>query len=482
MRPPPTPPDWRTGPPDFVGVGAQRSGSGWWYRFAIESHPRVVGDRDNIKELHYFDRFWNGDVPADFAERYHTFFPRPAGAISGEWTPRYMHDHWSIRLLREAAPEARLLVILRDPVERFRSALAAWPRRTALGRGRILDQIAVAVSRGAYAEQLSRLFDLFPREQVLVLQYERCVADPVAEMARTCRFLGLEPMSEPPQQLAKRSRPPNRKPELCSELHQDLVARLRFDVERLAIDKSLKTPAAVLEAAARSWRARGGLRAPLPNLRWALALEPGPIPASPVDVSISEAMDDAIEGTVQRNSIAAANLLIDRLGFPYIASVTWQTGLRHPTRGGLWLWQRYGRPVVSWDGNPVWRPRPVFGHNLTALSAATFFTLLGQGRLVNAVANRELLNTFNGGCSPEFRPALRARGDATDVAAKCGIWNAYEHEAALVVGKTYRYVAVCATKAPAPSLRSVALDLDDLIRETNSPPVSPPRVLCTAQR
>jgi hypothetical protein len=235
LLPPSAPGDWRTGPPDFVGIGAQRSGSSWWYRFAIASHPGVAEEnRGVVKERHYFDRFWDGDVPADFVERYHSFFPRPAGAISGEWTPRYMYDHWAVRLLREAAPEARLLVILRDPVERYRSAVAGGPRRMAMGRVRVLEEIAGAVSRGAYAGQLARVFDLFPREQVLVLQYERCVADPVAEMERTCRFLGLEPMSEPPEQLVRRNRPANRKPELSPEVRADLVAQLRYDVERLA--------------------------------------------------------------------------------------------------------------------------------------------------------------------------------------------------------------------------------------------------------
>ena len=232
-RPPPTPPGWSTGPPDFVGVGAQRSGSSWWYRFAIEAHPRVTRVEGQLKEVHYFDRFWNGDVPADLVERYHSFFPTPAGAITGEWTPRYMHDHWSIRLLHQAAPETRVLVILRDPIERFRSGIAGRGRM-ALRRGRILDELAVAVARGAYTDQLLRVFDFFPRERVLILQYERCLADPLAEMERTCRFLGLEPIPEVPQELLERSRPPTRKPARPVEIRQDLLARLSHDVSRVA--------------------------------------------------------------------------------------------------------------------------------------------------------------------------------------------------------------------------------------------------------
>jgi hypothetical protein len=227
------PPGWRTGPPDFVGVGAQRSGSTWWYRLAVESHPQVIRRDEQLKEMHYFDRFWNGEVPVDLVERYHRFFPRPEGSITGEWTPRYMFDHWSMRLLREAAPDARILVILRDPIERFGSGFTTR-RHLGITRGRRLEELASAVARGAYSDQLRRVFDLYPREQVLVLQYERCLADATREMERTLRFLGLEPVPESPEEPREQGRPPRAKAPLPPQIHDDLVARLRHDVRRLA--------------------------------------------------------------------------------------------------------------------------------------------------------------------------------------------------------------------------------------------------------
>ena len=84
-------------------------------------------------------------------------------------------------LLRKAAPDARLLVMLRDPVARYRSAIARL-HRLAEERGDrvLLASVSDATWRGFYYEQLRHVFDLFPREQVLVLQFERCVQDPVA--------------------------------------------------------------------------------------------------------------------------------------------------------------------------------------------------------------------------------------------------------------------------------------------------------------
>jgi Sulfotransferase family len=229
---PECPEGWHVGPPDFVGIGAQRSGTSWWYR-GIEAHPGVVRIKGQRKELHYFNRFWDGEVPPDFAQTYASLFPRPPGTISGEWTPRYMHDYWSLPLLREAAPDARVLVILRDPVERYRSGAARMVRLAEeAGRPLRMIEITDALWRSFYHEQLKRLFELYRRDQVLVLQFERCRTDPAGQMEATCRFLGLEPFGELPSQLV-RDRSPRDKPPLADRLRDELVARLSDDVRKL---------------------------------------------------------------------------------------------------------------------------------------------------------------------------------------------------------------------------------------------------------
>jgi Sulfotransferase domain len=264
---PEVPPGWRTGPPDFVGVGAQRAGTSWWYR-TIEQHPQVVRIEDQAKELHFFDRFWQGDLPSDFVERYHALFPRPAGSITGEWTPRYMYDFWSLRLLAHAAPDARILVLLRDPVERYRSGLARHNRHAYEAEAPVnLMMLADGIARGLYEQQLRRVFDFFDRGQVLVQQYESCVADLEGELAVTCRFLGLEPFEALPPPATERKRPPNPKDELSGPMREDLVARLEDDVRRLAalcpeVDLSLWPDFAHLAGAAVADPAASGGSAP----------------------------------------------------------------------------------------------------------------------------------------------------------------------------------------------------------------------------
>ena len=112
-------------------------------------------------------------------------------ASTGEWTPGYLIDFWTPGLLARAAPEARILILLRDPVERFRSSLSH--QLAHLAHALIDRDIQGAFQRGLYAPQLRRVLDAFPAEQVFIGQYEACRADPARELARTFAFLGLAP-------------------------------------------------------------------------------------------------------------------------------------------------------------------------------------------------------------------------------------------------------------------------------------------------
>ena len=192
-RPAPSaiPAGWHPGAPDFVGVGTARSGTTWWDSL-INAHPQVTRGSDTPKEVHFFDDRWEHGLEPGDIERYHGYFARPQGQLSGEWTPGYMLDVWTPALLHEAAPDARLLVLLRDPVERFRSGRTLAENRFTVGSTARAAANA-AFNRGIYADQLLRLWAAFPREQVLVLQYEQCVAEPRRQLRRTYEFVGLEP-------------------------------------------------------------------------------------------------------------------------------------------------------------------------------------------------------------------------------------------------------------------------------------------------
>jgi hypothetical protein len=90
-----------------------------------------------------------------------------------------------------------------------------------------------AFARGLYHAQLSTLLEHFERSQILVLQYERCAREPLPELRKTFRFLGLRDVDFVPDL----SIAPNRqlsKPELDVTAREAYVRAYRDDVMALA--------------------------------------------------------------------------------------------------------------------------------------------------------------------------------------------------------------------------------------------------------
>lgn len=199
--------------PSYVIVGTKRGGStalaAW-----VSRHPQVAPCRSG-KGTHYFDvNHYRG------AGWYRSQFPAQRGPwrVTGEASPYYMFHPLAPGRIREALPDVKVIVVLRDPVERawshyrrevdtgyetltFAEALAAEPERLAGEEERILadpryDSTAHRhhsyAARGRYFEQLSRLHELFGPDRVLVLQSEALFAQPNDELAKVHAFLGLD--------------------------------------------------------------------------------------------------------------------------------------------------------------------------------------------------------------------------------------------------------------------------------------------------
>ena len=219
-----------TGPPDFIGVGTQRSGTTWWQRL-LKRHPAIKTPLNRKKEQHFFDQFGRQPMQASDIARYHELFPRGPGEVSGEWTPRYMRDIWGPRVVAQAAPDAKVLIMLRDPVERYRSGVlhqgARSPRRTP-------SWLATdAIERGRYALQLRRVYDYFDDDQVLVLQYEQCIADPLGQYRRTLEFIGAPQHRPKDPKRTRGTAQKSRKEPLWEDLRSAIVRELEEEVTAL---------------------------------------------------------------------------------------------------------------------------------------------------------------------------------------------------------------------------------------------------------
>jgi hypothetical protein len=229
FTPPQLNPGEQSGRPDFVGIGVQKAGTSWWYSLIV-AHPGVSDRSDIHKERHFLSRF--GSEPFDEAAviRYHGWFPRTPGTLAGEWTPDYLWFPWVPALLDRAAPEARLLVILRDPVERFCSGVAHQLRNGAKRTG---ATVAEAIERGFYDRQLAAWKSFSDDGRMLVLQYEMCVRDPESQVIRTYRHLGLDDGFRP-ENLQRRVNETNTSIVIGDDVRARLVDLYAPDVAGLA--------------------------------------------------------------------------------------------------------------------------------------------------------------------------------------------------------------------------------------------------------
>ncbi len=193
---PPCPTGMTTGPPDFVGVGVPKCGTSWWFSLIL-AHPDVHGPAK--KELlffnrNFFERQRHTPVTDDDLRAYHAWFPRPPGTKTGEWTPSYLFSYQLPPILARAAPTGKVLVLFRDPIERYRSDISRrMPRR------RLRNVRYRGLARGFYAAELAPWEAAYQPDQLLVLQYEACIQRPAEELARTFEFLGLDDSFRPPR-------------------------------------------------------------------------------------------------------------------------------------------------------------------------------------------------------------------------------------------------------------------------------------------
>jgi hypothetical protein len=217
--------------------------------------------------------------------------------------------------------------------------------------------------------------------------------------------------------------------------------QLRRDLRQMAEDQAIPTGKELAAFAVQTWKDKK-LLSGLPDLIWLFDINHWS--AQPNDLNFTP---DARAAFAHISDNAAASLVIHAVGFPYIASIAWQSGLRHALRGGLWLSRAYDGPN-GWVNNPSMKA-PAFIHNITGLSVVTFFTLLAQGRLVDDAASAEImtvlkLSPLGGGCKSCLFPS----GISLE-ATKCGIFKPFMHDCILARHSGTRYAAAILTEIDA---------------------------------
>jgi hypothetical protein len=215
--------------PDFLILGAQRSGTTSLYRY-LAAHPAVMPVTLGLKGAHYFDTnymksesWYRSHFPTAAARRARARKHQLDRVVTGEGSPYYLFHELIPERVFGLLPDARLIVLLRDPVRRayshhqhevargfeqldFDEALRREPDRLNGEVERLREhpgylsfnhQHFSYLARGRYLEQIRRWDSLFAKEQILILNATDFFSDPDASFRQVLRFLDLPVRSLP---------------------------------------------------------------------------------------------------------------------------------------------------------------------------------------------------------------------------------------------------------------------------------------------
>jgi hypothetical protein len=159
--------------PDFLVIGAMKSGTSSLHRY-LGQHPDVFTSKR--KELNYF---WHHPGRGQPIERYASHFAHAGDAkVAGESSPNYMKEHMrpgTAARIAGTLPKARLICLLRDPIDRLVSHYAhnVWMGRESRPfADAVLDPNEGFLMSSRYGWQLSHYIARFPRSQLLVMNME----------------------------------------------------------------------------------------------------------------------------------------------------------------------------------------------------------------------------------------------------------------------------------------------------------------------
>jgi hypothetical protein len=201
--------------PEFFVAGAPKAGTTALHA-ALAQHPEL--HMSAVKEPKFF--LTDGPPPThggpgdakSYREHvwrradYEALFAAPSGTIRGESTPFYLYDRQAQLRITELVPHAKMIVVLRDPIERAHSN---WTHLWSAGLDPVEDFVQACAAEdqriaagwanfwhykrlGMYGQQLQHLYSVFPRQQVLQFRYRDLVDDAAYTLDKICDFLGVE--------------------------------------------------------------------------------------------------------------------------------------------------------------------------------------------------------------------------------------------------------------------------------------------------
>jgi hypothetical protein len=180
--------------PDFIGISPGRTGTAWIHNCLIE-HPRLCLP---FKIVNYFNDNNNFEQGDEWYESHFRTCDR--GQLSGEMS-LYLHTETAAQRIFDYHPTVKLLIFLRDPVERafasYENELTSGAIRSSMRFEEAVELRPTYLERGYYLEALKRYLDIFPKDQVSIRIYEEGVSDPERYVREIFEFLEVDSAFEP---------------------------------------------------------------------------------------------------------------------------------------------------------------------------------------------------------------------------------------------------------------------------------------------
>lgn len=197
--------------PAFLVIGTMRGGTSSLFKY-LESHPATAASLR--KEINFFTRYWENGP-----DWYRAHFPITRRRLAFEASPNYLFHPLAPIRAADTVPDAKLIVLLREPAARARSHYDHMVRlgferrsftRALEGESRLVQDALARfqedeniwqpmflrfsyMSRGYYADQMERWLSLFPAENFLVLWSEDFFSRPSRALDMISEFLAISP-------------------------------------------------------------------------------------------------------------------------------------------------------------------------------------------------------------------------------------------------------------------------------------------------
>ena len=245
--------------PDFYIIGFAKCGTTSLFEYLI-SHPNVHPPKG--KEIDFFDRLYSRGInwykvgfPFKIQKFFDTVFLRKK-FLTGEATPRYIEHPHAINRIKEITPNAKFIILLRNPIDRafsqhnmnvkndyeinnFSDALKEEPRRIANRIEKMSNDVSyyswnfdlyAYLEHGIYVDKIKRWMEVFPKEQFFIIQSEEFLKNPSKIYNNVLEFLGLANW-EPKEFVLYKKR--EYKEKMNSDLRNELVEYFKPHNKRL---------------------------------------------------------------------------------------------------------------------------------------------------------------------------------------------------------------------------------------------------------